>query len=57
MAVTEYQTVIVRLHGRAREDEDAVTDLLNERVRMGWNFHSIVALDTTKLVAVFSRDA
>ncbi len=55
--MTEYQTVIVRLHGRAREDEDAVTDLLNERVRMGWSFHSIVALDMNKLVAVFSRDA
>ncbi len=56
MAVTEYQTVIVRLHGRTREDEDAVTDLLNERARMGWSIHSIVALDTTKLVTVFSRD-
>ena len=55
--MTEYQAVIVRLHGRAREDEDQVTDLLNERARMGWEYHSATKLDEEKLLVVFRRTA
>ena len=32
----EYQAVILKLTQRTREDEDALTDLLNERSRGGW---------------------
>ena len=33
----EYQAVIVRVTRHVRDDEDALTDLLNERSRMGWD--------------------
>ena len=33
----EYQAVILRLTRRTRDDEDALTDLLNERSRGGWD--------------------
>jgi hypothetical protein len=32
----EYQAVMLRLTRHARDDEDALTDLLNERSRGGW---------------------
>lgn len=32
----EYQAVMLRLTHHPREDEDALTDLLNERSRTGW---------------------
>ena len=32
----EYQAVILRTGRHAREDEEALTDLLNERSRGGW---------------------
>jgi hypothetical protein len=44
--MTEYQTVIIRLQGRSREDEEAITDLLNERARMGWRFNSLTQLES-----------
>ncbi len=53
--MTEYQSVIIRLTGKARDDEDAVTDALNERDRMGWTFHSSTALAQSKLLLVFAR--
>jgi hypothetical protein len=53
----EYQTAIVRLVGRTREDEEALTDLLNERARMGWFFHAMTELHRGKLVVVFRREA
>ena len=53
----EFQVVILRLQGKAREDEDAMTDLMNERARMGWDFHSIEPLPDQKVVVVFSREA
>jgi hypothetical protein len=34
--VKEYQAVMVKLTRSTREDEDALTDLLNERSRGGW---------------------
>jgi hypothetical protein len=32
----EYQAVMLRLTHHPRDDEDALTDLLNERSRAGW---------------------
>jgi hypothetical protein len=32
----EYQAVILRLTHHVHDDEDALTDLLNERSRSGW---------------------
>ena len=32
----EYQAVVVKLTRHTREDEDTLTDLLNERSRGGW---------------------
>jgi hypothetical protein len=52
----EYQAVIVRLLGRNREDEVAVTDLLNERARMQWELRATQALGPRRLLVVFARD-
>ncbi|HEX9632170.1 MAG TPA: hypothetical protein VGA02_06860 [Gemmatimonadales bacterium] len=53
----QYDVVVLRLTTRARSDEEALADLLNERARGGWLFHSITALAPTRAVVVFSRDA
>lgn len=53
----EYQAVIVRLLGRVREDEVAVTDLLNERARMRWELCATQSLGPSRLLVVFARDA
>lgn len=50
----EYQAVIVRLTRHAREDEDALTDLLNERSRGGWE-PAMMAQDGLRLTIVFQR--
>ncbi len=55
--MTEYQAVIVRLQGRSREDEDLITDLLNERARGGWTYQSLDLLPDQKVLVVFSRQA
>jgi hypothetical protein len=55
--MTEYQAVIVRMHGRSRDDEDQVTDLLNERARGGWEYHSATKLGDDRLLVVFRRTA
>jgi hypothetical protein len=52
----QYQAVIIRLQGRSREDEDTVTDLLNERARMGWTDHAIHAIAGSRILVVFSRE-
>jgi hypothetical protein len=51
----EYQAVIVRLTRHVRDDEDAVTDLLNERCRMGWTPHMLTQ-DAHRLTVIFARD-
>jgi len=51
------QTVIVRLQNRVREDEETLTDLLNERARMHWNFDSLHHAGSGKIIVIFSRDA
>ncbi len=53
----EYQTMIVRLQGRTQEDEETLTDLLNERARMGWDFESLNSTAADKVVLVFTRSA
>ncbi len=51
----EYQAVIHRLTRRAREDEDALTDLLNERMRGGWE-PAMMAQDDQRLTIIFQRE-
>ncbi len=51
----EYQAVIIRLTRHVREDEDALTDLLNERSRMGWTPGQL-AQDGTRMTILFERD-
>lgn len=50
----EYQAVIVRFTRHARDDEDALTDLLNERSRGGWT-PSMMTQDGLRLTIVFER--
>lgn len=57
MAIKQYQVVITKLQGKAREDEEAVTDLLNERARAGWLYESGTPLSATRLMLVFGRQA
>jgi hypothetical protein len=52
----EYQAVIVRLSRRTREDEDALTDLLNERSRGGWQ-PELMSQDAERVTVIFSRRA
>ncbi len=51
----EYQAVIVRLTRHVRDDEDALTDLLNERSRMGWT-PTMLTQDALRLTVIFERD-
>src|SRR3954462_5043021 len=50
----EYQAVILRLTRHTRDDEDALTDLLNERSRGGWA-PALMAQDGVRLTVVFQR--
>ena len=50
----EYQAVILRLSRHTRDDEDALTDLLNERSRGGWE-PAILTQDGQRVTVVFSR--
>jgi hypothetical protein len=51
----ESQAVVLRLTRHTRDDEDALTDLLNERSRGGWEL-SMMAQDGFRLTLVFQRD-
>jgi hypothetical protein len=53
----QYQVAIVRLQHKSREDEETLTDLLNERTRMGWEYHSLSDLEGGRVAVVFQRDA
>jgi hypothetical protein len=50
----EYQAVILRLTRHAHDDEDALTDLLNERSRGGWE-PTMMTQEGTRLTIVFAR--
>ena len=56
-ALFEYDVVIIRLAGRARPDEESLADLLNERARAGWRFHSVTPLGPTRMIVVFDRES
>ena len=51
----QYQIVIVRMCGKGREDEDSLTDLLNERTRMGWSYENMTQLESDRVAVVFER--
>jgi hypothetical protein len=51
----EFQAVIVRVTRHTRDDEDALTDLLNERSRGGWEL-SMMAQGESRMTLVFQRD-
>ena len=55
-AMNEYQAVILKLTRHVQEDEDALTDLLNERSRGGWEL-AMMAQGATRLTVVFRRRA
>ena len=57
MATKQYQVVILRLQGKGRDDEEALTDLLNERARTGWMFETAAPLGGNRVMAVFARQA
>jgi hypothetical protein len=50
----EYQAVMLRLSRHASDDEDALTDLLNERSRAGWRL-AMMSQDDHRLTIVFER--
>ena len=50
----EYQAVMLRLSRHARDDEDALTDLLNERSRGGWR-PAMMAQDDHRITIIFER--
>jgi len=52
----EYQAVILRIAHHVRDDEDALTDLLNERSRAGWE-PAMMAQDDQRITVVFQRRA
>ena len=52
----EYQAVILRLGRHARDDEEALTDLLNERSRGGWE-PALMTQDANRITVVFARQA
>jgi hypothetical protein len=52
----EYQAVIHRFSRHTRDDEVALTDLLNERMRSGWE-PAMMSHDAERVTIVFQRDA
>jgi hypothetical protein len=52
----EYQAVVVKLTRHTRENEDTLTDLLNERSRGGWE-HALISQDDERLVLIFHGSA
>lgn len=52
----EYQAVVLRVTRHPHDDEDALTDLLNERSRGGWE-PTMLAQSADRLTVVFARNA
>jgi hypothetical protein len=52
----EYQAVMIRLTRHERDDEVALTDLLNERSRSGWTLDTLTQ-EGTRMTVVFHRAA
>lgn len=55
-SMKEYQAVILRIARHVRDDEDALTDLLNERSRAGWE-PAMITQDEQRITVVFQRQA
>lgn len=55
-SMKEYQAVVVKLTRHTREDEDTLTDLLNERSRGGWE-PALMSQDEQRLIVLFQRTA
>ncbi len=53
----QFQVELVRLTGQTRQDEESLTDVLNERARAGWDLHSIAEIGGTRVMLVFQREA
>lgn len=53
----EYQVAIVKMGGTSREDEETLTDLLNERARAGWTYETAAPLDRSRVAVIFAREA
>ncbi|HEX9730190.1 MAG TPA: hypothetical protein VGA37_16975 [Gemmatimonadales bacterium] len=53
----QYQVVLHKLQGGRQQEEESLTDLMNERERAGWGLHSSTALEPTRLMLVFVREA
>ncbi len=53
----QYQVVITKLLAKAREDEETLTDLFNERARTGWSYEAAIPLSANRLMIVFVRQA
>ena len=51
----EYQVVVAKLSRHTHEDEDTLTDLLNERSRGGWR-PALVTQGENRMTFVFERD-
>jgi hypothetical protein len=56
MTMTEYQAIVLPLSGKARQDEEALTDELNDRRRAGWALFQLVSLSPRRLLAIFQRE-
>ena len=54
--MSEYQAILLRLVGRVREDEETVTDELNDRRRGGWSLFQLLPLSPRRILAVFQRE-
>jgi hypothetical protein len=52
----EYQAVVAKLTNHTREDEDTLTDLLNERSRGGCE-PALMSQYEERLIILFSRSA
>ena len=50
----EYQAVTLKLSRRVQDDDDALTDLLNERSRAGWG-PALISQGDGRLIVVFHR--
>jgi|APFre7841882590_1041340.scaffolds.fasta_scaffold02348_3 hypothetical protein len=54
--MSEYQAILIRLSGKVLEDEETVTDELNDRRRGGWALFQLVPLSPRRVLAVFQRE-
>jgi hypothetical protein len=52
----EYQAIVLPLSGKARQDEEALTDEPNDRRRGGWTPCHLVSLSPRRLLAIFQRE-